>query len=271
MNSSDKYKEATKHNWGKDPCGSNLVNDEKKYLSKEYFDELDRKKFETDKWKEEEFKSFQIKGKKILEIGYGMGSDHLALAKCGAVCHGIDITEGNRPIAQKHLEMNGYHSELILGDAENMPYEDNTFDFVYSFGVIHHTPNMEKAVQEIHRILRPGGACWIGVYNKNSWFYRCMLLPTYFISGDFRKMTIMERLSLIEYPNTNKDIMVRLTTKRELKKMFQQFSIDTIKTRGLTRGSFIFGGRLLTDSVMERMSHWCGWYNIVRATKKKAE
>lgn len=92
-------------------------------------------------------------------------------------------------------------------------------------------------------------------------------MPTYLISGDFREMTIMERLSLIEYPNTNKDIMVRLTTKRELRKIFQQFSITAIKTRGLTRGSFIFGGRILSDFVIEKMSHWCGWYNIVVATK----
>lgn len=157
MNSTDKYKEATKNNWGSDPCGSNLVKDEKEYLSKEYFDELDWKKLETDKWKEEEFKSFEIKGKKILEIGYGMGSDHLALAKLGAICHGIDITESNLAITEKHLALNGYRSELIVGDAENMPYEDNSFDFVYTFGVIHHTPDMEKAVGEIYRVLKPGG------------------------------------------------------------------------------------------------------------------
>lgn len=157
MNSSEKYKEATKHNWGKDPCGSWTVTDEYEYLSKEYFDELDKKNREADTWKTEEFKTFQINGKKVLEIGYGMGSDHLALAKRGAICYGIDLTAGNLPITQRHLELNGYHSELIVGDAENMPFEDDTFDFVYSFGVIHHTPNMEKAAEEIYRILKPGG------------------------------------------------------------------------------------------------------------------
>ena len=268
MNPSEKYKEATKHNWGEAPCGSDLMKKSKyEYLSKEYFDELDQKKLEADSFKAEEFQTFQIKGKKVLEIGYGMGSDHLALAKKGAICHGIDITEGNRTITEKHLKLYGYQSELIVGDAENMPYEDNTFDFVYSFGVIHHTPNMEQAIKEIYRVLKPGGKCWIGVYNKNSWFYRCMLVPSYFISGDFKRMTMKEKLSLIEYPNTNKDIMVRLTTKRELRKLFQQFSIDSMKTRGLTRASFRFGGKLLSDDAIYKMSKWCGWYNIVVAMK----
>ena len=166
------------------------------------------------------------------------------------------------------MEVNGFHSGLLVGDVENMPYADNTFDFVYSYGVIHHTPNMEKAIEEIYRVLKPGGECWIAVYNKNSWFYRRMLIPSYFLSGDYKHMSIAQRLNLIEYPNTNKDIMVRVTSKKELRRMFSKFEIVKMKTRSLTRASFIFGGKLLSDAMIERISKLFGWYNIVIAKKK---
>ena len=65
-------------------------------MSKEYFDELEKKQDMCESWKNTEISSLDIKDKKLLEIGYGMGSYHLALARGGAVCHGIDLTEGNQ-------------------------------------------------------------------------------------------------------------------------------------------------------------------------------
>lgn len=185
----------------------------------------------------------------------------------GGVLYGIDLTPGNLPICKKHLELNGYSSNLIVGDAEELPYQDNTFDFVYTFGVIHHTPDMEKCIREIYRVLKPGGRCWVGVYNKNSWFYRCYLVPEYIRHRQYKEMSMRERLSLIEYPNTNKDILVRLTTKRELKKMFKGFHIKEMKNRSLTRNSFVWGGKLVRDRMLEFLSKRFGWYNIVIAQK----
>lgn len=105
-----KYKEAAQKNWGKEPCGRSAVNKRRfKYLSKEYFDELDRIKKEIEPWKEIE--KMDIDGEKVLEIGYGMGCDHLRLAKQGAVLYGIDITEGNLPTI----------NEQILNFAQNYP------------------------------------------------------------------------------------------------------------------------------------------------------
>lgn len=185
----------------------------------------------------------------------------------GGGLYGIDLTPENLLICKKHLELNGYSSELIIGDAEELPYQDDTFDFVYTFGVIHHTPDMEKCIREIHRILKPGGKCWVGVYNKNSWFYRCYLVPEYIRRKQYKEMSMKERLSLIEYPNTNKDILVRLTTKKELKKMFQGFHILEMKNRSLTRDSFIGGGRMVSDRMLRILSRRLGWYNIVIAQK----
>lgn len=264
----DKYKEASKNNWRNAPCGSNLVDIKNYiYLSKEYFDELEKQKRKEEPWKIQEFGKMNIKNKKVLEIGYGMGCDHLELARRGAILSGIDITKENLKIAKKHLELNGYSSNLIIGDAEKMPYENNSFDFVYSFGVLHHTPNMEKSIHEIYRVLKPGGRVWIAVYNKNSWFYRYYIIPKYFIKKEFMKISLAERLSLIEYPNTNKDILVRLTSKKELKLLFNKFEIDEIKTRSLNNKSFLFGGKLLGDKTINIMSRYWGWYNIISAHK----
>lgn len=78
----DNYKEAAKRNWGSNPCGATTVDTtEVEYLSKEYFDQLDEKRIETEPWMTEEFDKMDIQGKRVLEIGYGMGRDHLQLAR----------------------------------------------------------------------------------------------------------------------------------------------------------------------------------------------
>lgn len=211
----EKFKQAAKSNWGGNPCGSNTVSGRYAELSREYFEELDFKRRLDEPWMEKEFELIQpyIIGRNVLEIGYGMGRDHLELAKRGAVLSGIDITPKNLEITREHLDVFGYTSDLHVGDAESLPFENNQFDFVYSFGVLHHTPNMEKAIQEVYRVLKPGGRCWIGLYNKNSLFYRGYLVPRYFLEKQWLDMSLKERLSLVEYPNINRDIMVRVTTK----------------------------------------------------------
>lgn len=218
---------------------------------------------------QEEFELIKpfIVGKNVLEIGYGMGRDHLELAKRGAVLSGIDITPKNLEITRAHLSVFGYGSDLYVGDAENLPFKNNQFDFVYSFGVLHHTPNMEKAIQEVHRVLKPGGRCWIGLYNKNSLFYRGYLIPKYFLEKQYLDISLKERLSLIEYPNINKEIMVRVTTKRELKRIFNRFKIENIKVRSLNRNSFLVGGSHVSDCMLAAMEPYLGWYNIVIGRK----
>ena len=167
--SDEEYKRQTQEHWSGDPCGSNTS--EKQELRKGYFDEVEVYRYRTHPWILDNINRFDIKGKETLEIGYGMGTDHLSLARRGATMHGIDLTQRHYGITSKRFELYGESSKLLTGDAENLPYEDNFFDFVYSFGVIHHTPNTEKAISEIHRVLKPGGKCWVTVYHKNSIFF----------------------------------------------------------------------------------------------------
>jgi SAM-dependent methyltransferase len=106
-------------------------------------------------------------GKDVLEIGVGMGADHLELAKAGPrTLSGVDLTPRAIEHTHKRLDIYGLPSELRVGDAENLPFQDNAFDLVYSWGVIHHSPNTAKAVQEIWRVLRPGGTARVMIYHK---------------------------------------------------------------------------------------------------------
>jgi ubiquinone/menaquinone biosynthesis C-methylase UbiE len=126
-----------------------------------------------------EFPKFN--GKKTLEIGVGLGSDHQQLAEAGAILSGIDLTERAINHTKRRFELFGLKSELQTADAENLPFPDENFDAIYTWGVIHHSPNTQKAVNEIHRVLKPGGFAKIMIYNKYSiigymlWFRYALL------------------------------------------------------------------------------------------------
>jgi ubiquinone/menaquinone biosynthesis C-methylase UbiE len=108
-------------------------------------------------------------GKDVLEIGVGMGTDHLEWAKSKpSSLAGIDLTPRAIAYTRARLQAAGYHSNLQVGDAESLGFSDQTFDLVYSWGVLHHTPNTAKAIDEVYRVLRPGGIARIMIYHKYS-------------------------------------------------------------------------------------------------------
>ncbi len=107
-------------------------------------------------------------GKRLLEVGVGAGTDHLQWARAGAECHGVDLTDAAIQTTREHLGLYGFRSDLQRIDAELLPFQDQTFDVVYSWGVIHHTENPERIVREIHRVLRPEGLFIGMMYGRHS-------------------------------------------------------------------------------------------------------
>ena len=97
------------------------------------------------------------RGKRVLEIGVGLGADHERFTRAGAELWGIDLTKRGVALTQARFEQLGLSSRLQVADAENLPFEDAFFDLVYSWGVIHHSPNTAQADREILRVLKPGG------------------------------------------------------------------------------------------------------------------
>jgi ubiquinone/menaquinone biosynthesis C-methylase UbiE len=105
----------------------------------------------------------------VLEIGVGMGADHLEWARSGPRrLAGIDLTPSAVTWTAQRLDAYGLTSDLREADAENLPFPDNSFGIVYSWGVLHHSPDTGRAFQEAHRVLRPGGTLRVMIYHRPS-------------------------------------------------------------------------------------------------------
>jgi ubiquinone/menaquinone biosynthesis C-methylase UbiE len=108
----------------------------------------------------------EARGRRVLEIGVGLGADHQRFAEAGADLYGIDLTERAIKYTQRRLSCFGLESRLAVGDAENLEFPDDFFDLVYSWGVLHHTPDTPKAFEEVFRVLKRGGEARIMIYHK---------------------------------------------------------------------------------------------------------
>jgi len=109
------------------------------------------------------------RGKDVLEIGIGMGADHVEWAKSNPrSLTGVDLTPRAVEHTKKRLAVYQLTSDVQVADAEKLPFHDDSFDLVYSWGVLHHTPNTPQAIREVFRVLRPGGITRIMIYHKYS-------------------------------------------------------------------------------------------------------
>lgn len=103
-----------------------------------------------------------------LEIGVGLGADHQRYAQAGARLTGIDLTDRAVEHTRRRFELFGLSSHLRVADAESLPFADDSFDWVYSWGVLHHSPDTPRCVDEVLRVLRPGGTAKVMIYHKHS-------------------------------------------------------------------------------------------------------
>jgi len=110
----------------------------------------------------------KIKGKKVLEIGCGLGAHSESLYRLGGKVTSIDLNPTSVIITGRRAKLKGLDIDVREMDAENLSFDNNTFDYVWSWGVLHHSPNIVKCFQEVHRVLKPGGCFSVMLYNKNS-------------------------------------------------------------------------------------------------------
>jgi ubiquinone/menaquinone biosynthesis C-methylase UbiE len=107
------------------------------------------------------------RGRDVLEVGVGMGADHLEWAKSSPrSLTGVDLTPRAVELTRARFDAYGLTSRLECADAETLPFDDNSFDIVYSWGVLHHSPNTPRAINEVHRVLRPGGIARVMIYHR---------------------------------------------------------------------------------------------------------
>jgi len=108
------------------------------------------------------------RGLRVLEIGVGMGADYEQWLKAGAAATGVDLSSESLDRASRRCALSGLAPDLQVADAEHLPFEDCTFDVVYSYGVMHHSPDTAQCLQEAWRVLKPGGEARIMLYHHAS-------------------------------------------------------------------------------------------------------
>jgi ubiquinone/menaquinone biosynthesis C-methylase UbiE len=228
-------KKDVKDFWNTASCGEDIY---LKGFTKEDYNYQAKRRYELEH--QLSFGEFpKFKDKKTLEIGVGLGADHQQLAEAGAILSGIDLTERAINHTKRRFELFGLKSELQTADAENLPFSDENFDAVYTWGVIHHSPNTQKAADEIYRVLKPGGFAKIMIYNKYSiigymlWFRYALLALK-----PWRSLEYIYH-HYLESPGT------KAYSYADAKKLLSKFEIHSIETP-------LNHGDLLTSDVGQR-------------------
>jgi ubiquinone/menaquinone biosynthesis C-methylase UbiE len=137
-----------------------------------------------------------IKGKKVLEIGCGMGFHSEILAYYCDEYTGIDLTEEAISTSKKRFELKSLQGDLIIADAENLPFEENCFDFIWSWGVIHHSSRTGRCIKEISRVLKKDGEARLMVYNRDSNITFLTLFFRHFLNFAFLRRSTDETLNI---------------------------------------------------------------------------
>ena len=138
--------------------------------TKAFFDDLDEYRFDKLRYLPKVVDFSAYPGQQVLEVGCGIGTDLVRFARGGARVTGVDLAATAIDLARKNFALNGLAPEqLEVGNGEQLPFANNSFDIVYAHGVIQYTANPAALIAEAHRVLRPGGTGIFMVYNRVSW------------------------------------------------------------------------------------------------------
>lgn len=173
-------KRRVKAHWEREACGTRYGTDTDRKL---FFEEISEARCRLEPFILA-FADFpSARGKAILEIGVGAGADFQNWCVHARHSTGVDLTEKAIALTRERLELNSVPREryaLHNSDAENLPFANDSFDIVYSWGVLHHTPDTARAFREMYRVLKPGGVVKAMIYHVPSWsglmlYLRCGL------------------------------------------------------------------------------------------------
>src|SRR5262249_10849053 len=174
----------------------------------------------------------ECRGRDVLEIGVGLGADHQLFAAAGARLSGVDLTERAIEHTRRRLHLFGLQSDLRVANAESLPFADRSFDVVYSWGVLHHSPDTPKAVDETWRVLRPDGMARVMIYHRHS-------LVGYMLWIRYALLTGRPWLSLTDiYSHHLESPGTKAYTVGEARPLFGKFSRVEIRTV-LTHGDLL--------------------------------
>jgi SAM-dependent methyltransferase len=199
-------------------------------------------------------------GRRVLDIGSGNGYVLSRYASAGAQVCGVDLTNAAVGLCRKRFALMKLPGVFTVGNAECLPFEDETFDCVCSMGVLHHTPDTTRAVGEVFRVLRPGGRVILMFYHRNSLQYRVKFPLMRWIRGKSLQQSINE---VDGVGNPKGDVYSR----RELARLMAQFT-NLEMFAGVLPWHFV--PRLETvvpAGVRERLERRWGWFLYVKGVR----
>ena len=294
--SNDNLKERVRAFWQAHPCGSKFADAEPG--SPKFYEAVEAHRYAKE-WHIPAAADFaSSSGLRVLEIGCGLGTDGAQFAKAGADYTGVDLTEAAVDLARKRFAVSALPGTFKLADAENLEFENESFDLVYSHGVLHHTPNTARAVSEIWRVLRPGGRALVMLYHRDSYNYRVNIsvlrrAGTRLLRSEsgislVHRLTgepvesLREHARLLhegeenylkpdEFLNQNTDgagnPLARVYSRQEARELFKAFSNVELRTFFLNKRWLPVIGNFLSRRMESRLADRWGWHLWIYATK----
>jgi len=289
-------KERVRAFWQAHPCGTKFSDAE--MGTREFFERVEAHRYMKE-WHIPSAADFtSAKGLRVLEIGCGLGTDGAQFAEAGAIYTGVDLTEAAIELARKRFELFNLPGEFRVADAEKLDFPDESFDIVYSHGVLHHTPDIAAAVAEVHRVLKPGGRAIVMLYHRGSYNYRVgirilrragagMLKSesgiklVHLLTGEPDE-SLREHAALLrdsknghiaadELLNQSTDgagnPLARVYSRREARELFKKFRNVELRAYFLNKRFIPIVGNFLPRSIESALATRWGWHLWIYATK----
>lgn len=234
-------KERVRLFWDADPCGSRYIEAEEG--TREYYEEFDRFREAFYPYLDEVHDYGGAQEQDVLEIGVGLGADLTRYARAGARVTGMDLTMRAVKETRRRFSIFGLTGSFLEGDAENLPFPDESFDRVVSIGVLHHTPDTARAIREVRRVLRPGGLAVIMLYHRDSFRYRVVIPVLRRVHPRFRKMSDEEIIG--EMYDGRGNPLGKVYSRREIEQLFTGYVLEDLSVRNFASTDIPVVGRFI--------------------------
>jgi SAM-dependent methyltransferase len=267
--------------------------------SREFFEQVERHRYALEPHIPEIVRFADWAEKDVLEAGCGVATDGIRFVRAGARYTGLDGSETAIDLARRRVGLEHVEARFALGSVTDLPFEDASFDLVYSHGVIHHVLDTEAAVAEFHRVLRPGGTVLVMLYHRASFNYHVsimgvrralaalLLVPggTALVSRITREDTALleahrellrrhgqryltdRQLFLSNNTDGPGNPLSKVYTRHEAARLFDRFENVRMETRFLNLRIYPGGQRLAATSLARNLERRIGWHLYVRGTR----
>lgn len=226
--------------------------------SKGFFEDLDEYRFDKLRYLPQVVNFNGYKGKMLLEVGCGVGIDAVRFARGGAMVTGIDLSETAIDLAKKNFSHNGLQGDFRVSNGEALEFADNSFDVVYAHGVIQYTANAQKMVDELRRVVKPGGEVIMMVYNRHSWLN--LLSVTLGVGLEHQDAPVLKKYTIREF----RDLLTKFA---QIKIIPERFPVKSRLQKGAKAAFFNYFFVPAFNMIPRFVTRSSGWHIMAFAYK----